>query len=110
MSRLANRVIEPAKTLQEIIDSDEVFHHARRRELSVAPDKRVRAVAKCNQVTEQGGRCDWAKTIEGRAADIERDAKRVTYAHIKVAHPYLDAVPGQARRIVRDAWVTLNDI
>lgn len=106
---LLQRVLEPAKSLTELLASDEVYRHATRNTTVANPSRKARAVVKCNQLTTTGGRCDWTTSLEARAGDIERIAKRTLYVHLGFAHPYLTATHGSARRIARDAWVTLSD-
>lgn len=104
-----HRELRPALTPGELENADDVYRHAVRAGLRVNPNRKLKAVLRCNQLApDNAAACDWSERIESRAETIERDSKRRIFLHVRSAHPYL--TERRAFEIVSQSYVSLQDI
>lgn len=102
------REIIPARTPEEQAEADQVFAFASHRAIKLDPTRVVKARVRCNQLTPTYGVCDFDTFVEGMAGEIERNAKRTLYAHMRRGHPYL--TKQDAYNLANRASVALRDI
>lgn len=81
------------------IASEKVFRHAQAKGKVLAPGAHVRAVVKCNQLRMQDlAPCDWSRTIETVAVDVDTRVTAALVAHLSREHRGVDPVTMAARR------------
>lgn len=105
---MRTRQLIPARTAEEQSEADAVFAFATQRNIRVNPSKTVKARVRCNQLTVSYGVCDFETFIEARADEIERNAKRTLFAHLRSGHPYLSAK--EAHALADRASVAIRDV
>lgn len=101
------REVIPARTPEEQASADQVFAFANQR-ITLDPAKPAMARIRCNQLTPEYGACPHEAFIEARASEIERNAKRAIFAHLRKAHPYL--TEKEAHALASRSAVALRDV
>ena len=89
-------------------EAEEVYRHALAAKHPLPVGYVVRAKVSCNQLdTFRLVACDWVEWIEGRHEDIEAKSHLLLRAHLRQAHPYLDA--SQRRQLVGATVMNVRD-